>query len=210
MEFVDTILCSQLLCCTPSQIGFVIIDQSNHLQIYNGLPHLLSPVIERNDKSRSALHWTSAEVSRRFRIFAQAGVRTFSAYNKALDSLQLPRIVVVVRLCEEPDKEIQGSIATLTSIASTAGIHLVLIYDFAGSRYIPVNIKANLPNVLVFHTTSSSDSRLVGVKGAEKLSPDEAILKGEFLEEQTRIKWHRISEADVRKLITEIKEVPEK
>ncbi len=108
MEFVDTILCSQLLCCTPAQIRFVIIDQSNHLQIYNGIPHLLSPVIESSDKSRSAFYWTSAEVSRRFKIFAQAGVRTFSAYNEVPDSLQLPRIVFVVRLCEEPDKEIQS------------------------------------------------------------------------------------------------------
>jgi DNA segregation ATPase FtsK/SpoIIIE-like protein len=205
MEFVDTILCSQLLCCTPDQIRFVIIDPSNHLQIYNGIPHLLSRVIESNDKSRSAFYWTSGEVSRRFKIFAQAGVRTFSAYNKVPDSLQLPRIVFVMRLCEEPDKEIQALIARLTSIASAAGIHLVLIYDFAGSRYIPREIKANLPNVLVFRTTSSTDSNLAGVDGAEKLSPDEAILKEIDLGEQTKIKWASIAEGDVRKLIVEIK-----
>ncbi len=205
MEFVDTILCSQLLCCTPDQMRFVIIDQSNHLQIYNGIPHLLSPVIENYSKCRSAFYWTSAEVSRRFKIFAQAGVRSFSAYNEVPDRLQLPKIVFVVRLYEEPDKEIQTLIARLTSIAGAAGIHLVLIYHFAGSRYIPREIKANLPNVFVFRTTSPGDSKLAGVTGAEKLFPEEAIVKGEFAENQTKIKWHRLSEADVRKLIMRLK-----
>lgn len=205
MEFVDTILCSQLLCCTPDQIRFVIIDQSNHLQIYNGIPHLLSRVIDNYGKSRSAFWWVSAEVSRRFKIFAQAGIRTFSAFNKVPDSLQLPRIVFIVRLCEEPDKEIQSLIAKLTSVASPAGIHLVIIYDFAGSRYIPREIKANLPNILVFRTTSPGDSKLAGVTGAEKLSPDEAMLKGDIVGEQTKIRWHRILESDVINLITEIK-----
>ncbi len=109
------------------------------------------------------------------------------------------------RLCEEPDKEIQYSIAWLTSVAGTAGIHLILVYDFAGSRYLPAEIRANLPNTLVFRTTSSNNSRLAGVKNAEKLSPDEAILNGNFVEGQTRIRWHRLLEDDVRKFITEIK-----
>ncbi len=106
-------------------------------------------------------------------------------------------------------KKFRASIARLTSIASAAGIHLVLIYDFAGSRYIPREIKANLPNVLVFRTTSSGDSKLAGVTGAEKLLPDEVILKGDMVGEQTTIKWHRLLELDVRKLITEVQKKTE-
>jgi DNA segregation ATPase FtsK/SpoIIIE-like protein len=66
-----------------------------------------------------------------------------------------------------------------------AGIHLILIYDFARARFISREIKANLPSVIVFRATSSSDSLLVGVKGAEKLTLDEAILKGNISEEQS-------------------------
>lgn len=178
MAFADAVICSQLLTGTPNQVRFILIDTSGQLGIYKHIPHLLSPVITDYEKGLSAFKWVMTEVDRRQKIFAERGVRSFSAFENLPEAVHLPRIIVICQWQETADREFEYILSKVTGIAHFAGIHFFFFYDYAGSKYLPASVKANLPNRLVFQTTTAQDSRLVGVIGGEKLAANMAILNG--------------------------------
>lgn len=176
MEFLDTLILSQLLSTTPQQLKLILADESNYLNLYKELPHLLSPVINGAEKTISALRWTQSEIVRRQKLFSEVGVRNYESYNHLSGSDALPRILLIVRLFSH-DLELDYAYTQITSYGHLTGVHLVMVVDQASGTFISSQVKANIPNRLVFRTTSSSDSSAAGVKGADKLYEGQAILK---------------------------------
>jgi S-DNA-T family DNA segregation ATPase FtsK/SpoIIIE len=176
MEFLDTLILSQLLCATPQQLNLILVDESNYLNLYKNLPHLLSPVINEPDKALSALKWAQTEIVRRQRIFSNAGVRNYDSYRPLPGVEIFPQVLIIVRLFDH-DQMFDYAYTQITSYGHLTGVHLIMVVDQASGTFISSQVKANIPNRLVFRTTSLSDSSTAGVRGAEKLGIGQAILK---------------------------------
>lgn len=188
MEFVETLIVSQLMRKTPDQFNLIIVDESNYLLKFGGIPHLLSPVISDYDKVLSALKWTLVEIDRR--------QKTETAKNS------WSQIWFIARLYDH-DMEIDSMLTRITSFGHLFGIHMIIIVDQASGAYISSQVKANIPSRLVFRTTSASDSTLAGVRGADKLKMDQAILRQGESDDKV-ISPLYISETDVKEVIATI------
>jgi DNA segregation ATPase FtsK/SpoIIIE-like protein len=175
-NWLDTILTTLLLKHTPKEIRFVLIDANHYFELYNGTPHLLAPVITVFDKSVSAFRWTIYEVDRRLKLFVQAGVRNFNSYNELPNVDRLPRILIINR-CDFTSIETTDAMTFLSSTGLRAGVNLFIVTNRLGNNNLDPDIKANIPTRAVFGVTSSQDSRLAGVNGAESLKEGEMIFK---------------------------------
>jgi DNA segregation ATPase FtsK/SpoIIIE-like protein len=145
-----------------------------------------------------------AEVYRNYKLFSQVEGRSYSAYNKTPDGSQLPRIIVICRWHEIVSDILEDILIQISGVAHLSGIHLFLYYDYAGAKYLPPSVKANLPNRLVFKTTSAQDSKFAGVSGAEKLSGNMAILDGIGEHKNTKLTSNLLRESTVQKIIASI------
>lgn len=175
-NWLDTILSAFLLNYKPKELRLIPIDQTRYLDLYDGIPHLLCPVISDFEKGIAALRWTTYEMQRRMNLLAKAGTRTLDSYNKLADVEALPRVLVIYSR-EWADVE---STASLTSIASSglrAGIHLFIIANRMSEKNLSIDVKSNVPNRAVFTVTSDQDSRLAGVRGAESLTQGQMLFK---------------------------------
>ena len=186
-NWIDTVLTSLLLNSPPSELRLILIDLSHYLDLYNGIPHLLSKVITDFDRGVSAFRWLSYEANRREKIMAEAGVRNLDSYNQLAKSGTKPSTltpppdylpkILVVAFCNWFDKEVIDSAAWLTNNCLNVGIHLFLVANRLGDKSLSPDLKANIPNRAVFTVTSASDSQLAGVSGAEKLNDGEMFYK---------------------------------
>ena len=204
MEFLDSLLLSQLIKVTPSQLNLVLLDESNYLNLYKQLPHLLMPVVNDHFKGLSVIKWTVEEIKRRQKMFTEAGVRNLSSYRELSGSHALPEILLVLRMFDVSE-EYEYGLNLISSYGQHTGIHLVMVVDQASGKYISSRLKSNIPNRLVFKTTSVSDSSTAGVKGAEKLGVGEAILRLDSSGEK-KITTIYTSEKDISDVIHKIQD----
>ncbi|MCM8814670.1 MAG: DNA translocase FtsK [Candidatus Omnitrophica bacterium] len=171
---LNSLITSILYKATPDQVKFIMIDPKMvELVIYNGIPHLILPVITDIKKAVNSLKWLIREMDRRYHLFAQTKVRNIELYNRQFDE-KLPYIVVVVDELADlmliSRNEIENSIIRLTALSRAAGIHLILATQRPSVNVITGIIKANLPCRIAFQVSSKFDSQtILDSKGAEKL-----------------------------------------
>ncbi len=174
---INCIICSILYRATPDEVRLIMVDPKVvELSIYNGIPHLLTPVVTDPKKAAGALNWAVAEMTLRYRKFAERNVRNIKGYNMALepDEKPMPQIVIIIDeladLMMVAPGEVEDSICRLAQLARAAGIHLVIATQRPSVNVITGTIKANIPARIAFTTSSYVDSRtILDVGGAEKL-----------------------------------------
>ena len=171
---INTIILSLLYRHTPERCKFILIDPKMlELSTYEGIPHLLCPVITEAKKAASVLGWVVKEMESRYRLMTKEGVRNIDGYN-AKHKLPMPYIVVVVDEMSDlmlvAGKEIENYIQKLSQMARAAGIHIIMATQRPSVDVITGTIKANFPTRISFQVTSKIDSRtILGEQGAEQL-----------------------------------------
>ena len=171
---INTIIVSILYKLNPDLCKFILIDPKMlELSSYEGIPHLLTPVITDAKKATSALSWTVKEMNSRYKLMSKVGVRNIDGYN-AKHSLKMPYIVVVVDEMSDlmlvAGKEIENYIQKLSQMARAAGIHIIMATQRPSVDVITGTIKANFPTRVSFQVSSKIDSRtILGEQGAEQL-----------------------------------------
>lgn len=178
---LNTIICSILFKATPDEVKFLMIDPKMvELTAYNGIPHLIAPVVTDPRKAASALKWVVDEMENRYELFASLGVRDIVRYNSQHSygeqphRRQLPYIVVVIDeladLMMIAPVEVEDAICRIAQMARAAGIHLVVATQRPSVDVITGIIKANIPSRIAFAVSSQIDSRtILDINGAEKL-----------------------------------------
>ena len=171
---INTIILSLLYKHSPEKCKFILIDPKMlELSTYEGLPHLLCPVITEAKKAASVLGWVVKEMESRYRLMTRDGVRNIDGYNKK-HKLPMPYIIVVVDemsdLMHVAGKEIEGYIQKLSQMARASGIHIIMATQRPSVDVITGTIKANFPTRISFQVSSKIDSRtILGEQGAEQL-----------------------------------------
>jgi DNA segregation ATPase FtsK/SpoIIIE, S-DNA-T family len=171
---INTIILSLLYRHTPDKCKFILIDPKMlELSTYEGIPHLLCPVITEAKKAASVLGWVVKEMENRYRLMTKEGVRNIDGYNSK-HTLAMPYIVVVVDEMSDlmlvAGKEIESYIQKLSQMARAAGIHIIMATQRPSVDVITGTIKANFPTRISFQVTSKIDSRtILGEQGAEQL-----------------------------------------
>ena len=171
---INTIILSLLFRHTPDKCKFILIDPKMlELSTYEGIPHLLCPVITEAKKAASVLGWVVKEMENRYRLMTKEGVRNIDGYNNK-HKLPMPYIVVVVDEMSDlmlvAGKEIENYIQKLSQMARAAGIHIIMATQRPSVDVITGTIKANFPTRISFQVTSKIDSRtILGEQGAEQL-----------------------------------------
>ncbi len=182
---INTIVMSILYKADPKDVRLIMVDPKVvELSIYNGIPHLMIPVVTDPQKAAGALRWAVAEMDDRYQKFAAAGVRDLKGYNAKIDALpdidgdpkpeKLPQIVIIVDeladLMMVAAKDVEESICRLAQLARACGIHLIIATQRPSVNVITGLIKANMPSRIAFAVTSGIDSRtILDMNGAEKL-----------------------------------------
>lgn len=181
---INTLIMSILYKAHPDDVKLIMVDPKVvELSVYNGIPHLLIPVVTDPKKASAALHWAVSEMEDRYRKFADFNVRDLKGYNKKLESLResgeeaedkLPQIVIIVDeladLMMVSPGEVEESICRLAQLARACGIHLIIATQRPSVDVITGLIKANMPSRVAFAVSSGVDSRtILDMVGAEKL-----------------------------------------
>lgn len=182
---INTLIMSILYKATPDEVKLIMIDPKVvELSVYNGIPHLLIPVVTDPKKAAGALNWAVAEMTDRYNKFAQYNVRDMKGYNKKIEALddiedeqkpvKMPQIVVIVDeladLMMVASSEVEDAICRLAQLARAAGIHLIIATQRPSVNVITGLIKANMPSRVAFAVSSGVDSRtILDMNGAEKL-----------------------------------------
>jgi len=172
---INAFLCSLLFRAAPTEVKLILVDPKRvELTHYNGIPHLLTPVIVEPEKVISALRWILAEMERRYKLFAQAGARNIDSYNEMSGFQALPYIVLFIDELADimlfSPVEVEDSITRIAQMSRATGIHMVLATQRPSVDVITGLIKANIPSRIAFAVASLVDSRVIlDTQGAEKL-----------------------------------------
>ncbi len=172
---INSFICSILFRASPQEVRFIMIDPKRvELTLYNGIPHLLTPVIVEPDQILSALKWALAEMERRYKVFAERGVRNLEAYNELSGFQAFPAIIIIIDeladLMAYAPVEVEDAIARLAQMARATGIHLIVSTQRPSVDVITGLIKANIPTRIALTVASMVDSRVIlDGPGAEKL-----------------------------------------
>lgn len=182
---INTLIMSILYKAHPDEVKLIMVDPKVvELSVYNGIPHLLIPVVTDPKKAAAALHWGVAEMTERYKQFADYNVRDLKGFNKAVETMQergeadipakMPQIVIIVDeladLMMVAPGEVEESICRLAQLARAAGIHLIIATQRPSVDVITGLIKANMPSRVAFAVSSGVDSRtILDMNGAEKL-----------------------------------------
>lgn len=219
---INTIIMSILYKADPEDVKMIMIDPKVvELSVYNGIPHLMIPVVTDPKKASAALHWGVAEMTDRYKKFADMNVRDLKGYNKAAESGKLspdgeplqkmPQLVIIVDeladLMMVASNEVEESICRLAQLARAAGIHLIIATQRPSVDVITGLIKANMPSRVAFSVSSGVDSRtILDMNGAEKL-----LGKGDMLfypqgySKPARIQGAFVSDSEVSDVVDFIK-----
>lgn len=217
---INTLICSILYKATPDEVKFLMVDPKMvELANYNGIPHLVSPVVTNAKKAAGTLRWAVREMESRYDLFAAAGVRDITRYNALFgefehepDQNPLPYIVVIIDeladLMMVAPADVEDAICRLAQMARAAGIHLVVATQRPSVDVITGLIKANIPSRLSFAVSSQTDSRtILDMGGAEKL-----LGKGDMLfypvgaAKPVRVQGAFLSDRDVENLVDFLKD----
>ena len=172
--YINTIILSLLYKLTPEKCKFILIDPKMlELSTYEGIPHLLCPVITEAKKATSALGWVVKEMESRYKLMTKEGVRNIEGYNNN-NKIVMPYIVVIVDEMSDlmlvAGKEIENYVQKLSQMARAAGIHIIMATQRPSVDVITGTIKANFPTRISFQVSSKIDSRtILGEQGAEQL-----------------------------------------
>ena len=180
---INTLIMSIIYKAKPEDVRMIMIDPKVvELSVYNGIPHLLIPVVTDPKKAAGALNWAVAEMEKRYAKFAELNVRDMKSYNAKIDGCEyeseehkrLPQIVIIVDeladLMMVASNEVEDAICRLAQLARAAGIHLVIATQRPSVNVITGLIKANIPSRIAFSVSSGVDSRtIIDMNGAEKL-----------------------------------------
>ncbi|KKR76687.1 MAG: cell division FtsK/SpoIIIE [Candidatus Levybacteria bacterium GW2011_GWA2_40_8] len=210
---INSVIASLLFRASPEELKFILIDPKRvELTGYNGIPHLMTPVIVDTDKILSALRWAMKTMDERYKIFAEKGVRNIEAFNEMAGFQSLPYIVIIVDeladLMAYAPVEVEDAIARLAQMARATGIHLIVSTQRPSVDVITGLIKANIPARIAFNVSSMIDSRVIlDTPGAEKLlgrgdmlyiPPDQA--------KPSRIQGAFVSDKEIKKLVDFLRE----
>ena len=202
---INTIILSLLYRHTPEKCKFILIDPKMlELSTYEGVPHLLCPVITEAKKAASVLGWVVKEMESRYRLMTKEGVRNIDGYN-AKHKLPMPYIVVVVDEMSDlmlvAGKEIENYIQKLSQMARAAGIHIIMATQRPSVDVITGTIKANFPTRISFQVTSKIDSRtILGEQGAEQLLGKGDMLYMSSANKIVRIHAPFVSDDEIEKI----------
>ena len=202
---INTIIVSLLYRLSPDLCKFILIDPKMlELSAYEGIPHLLSPVITDSKKAASALGWTVREMNNRYKLMSKEGVKNIDGYNKK-HKLKMPYIVVVVDEMSDlmlvAGKEIENYIQKLSQMARAAGIHIIMATQRPSVDVITGTIKANFPTRISFRVSSKIDSRtILGEQGAEQLLGNGDMLFMSSANRIIRIHGPYIAEKEIEKI----------
>ncbi|WP_273322930.1 FtsK/SpoIIIE family DNA translocase [Vallitalea guaymasensis] len=214
---INTLITSIIYKSTPEQVKLVMIDPKVvELSVYNGIPHLLIPVVTDPKKAAGALNWAVSEMSDRYKLFAASNVRDVKGYNKLVaktgEGSSLPHIIIIVDeladLMMVAPNDVEDAICRLAQMARAAGIHLIIATQRPSVDVITGLIKANIPSRIAFSVSSGTDSRtIIDMNGAEKL-----LGKGDMLfypvgvQKPLRVQGAFISDKEVEHIVEFLKE----
>ena len=202
---INTIITSLLYKLNPDICKLILIDPKMlELTSYEGIPHLLTPVITDAKKATSALGWTVKEMNSRYKLMSKVGVRNIDGYN-AKHNLKMPYIIVVVDEMSDlmlvAGKEIENYIQKLSQMARAAGIHIIMATQRPSVDVITGTIKANFPTRISFQVSSKIDSRtILGEQGAEQLLGKGDMLFMSSANRIVRIHGPYVSESEIEKI----------
>ena len=202
---INTIILSLLYKHSPDKCKFILIDPKMlELSTYEGIPHLLCPVITEAKRAASVLGWVVKEMESRYRLMTRVGVRNIEGYNSK-HKLPMPYIVVVVDEMSDlmlvAGKEIEGYIQKLSQMARAAGIHIIMATQRPSVDVITGTIKANFPTRISFQVSSKIDSRtILGEQGAEQLLGKGDMLYMSSANKTVRIHAPFVSENEIEKI----------
>ena len=202
---INTIILSLIYKHTPDVCKFILIDPKMlELSTYEGIPHLLCPVITEAKKAASVLGWVVKEMENRYRLMTKVGVRNIDGYNEK-HKIKMPYIVVIVDEMSDlmlvAGKEIENCIQKLSQMARAAGIHIIMATQRPSVDVITGTIKANFPTRISFQVTSKIDSRtILGEQGAEQLLGKGDMLYMSSANRITRIHAPYVSEIEIDKV----------
>jgi len=220
---INTIIMSILYKADPKDVKLIMIDPKVvELSVYNGIPHLMIPVVTDPKKAAGALHWAVAEMTERYQKFAEIGVRDIHGYNARVDSVtvpegqeapkKMPQIVIIVDeladLMMVASNDVEEAICRLAQLARACGIHLIIATQRPSVNVITGLIKANMPSRIAFAVTSGVDSRtILDMNGAEKLlGKGDMLFNPQGVPKPIRVQGAFVSDkevADVVRFITE-------
>ncbi len=214
---INSIIASILYKAKPDEVKLVLVDpKAVELANYNGIPHLLIPVVTDAAKAAAALNWAVAEMNDRYKKFAEAGVRDLNSYNEHISMMdegaeKIPQVVIIIDeladLMMASKSQVEDSICRLAQMARAAGMHLIVATQRPSVDVITGVIKANIPSRIAFAVSSQVDSRtILDMAGAEKL-----VGKGDMLYnplgmgKPVRVQGCFISDEEVNALIDYVK-----
>ncbi|MCC8161226.1 MAG: DNA translocase FtsK [Oscillospiraceae bacterium] len=213
---INTIIMSILYKAKPEDVKLIMVDPKRvELGVYNGIPHLLVPVVTDPKKAAGALNWAVTEMMRRYDLFTETGVRQLESYNKLMEKEggeKVPQLVIIIDeladLMMVAAKEVEDYIVRLTQLARAAGIYLVIATQRPSVDVITGLIKANVPSRIALAVSSQVDSRTIIDKGgAEKL-----LGKGDMLyhpagaRNSARVQGAFVTDAEIEAVVNYIKE----
>ena len=202
---INTIILSLLYRHSPEKCKFILIDPKMlELSTYEGIPHLLCPVITEAKRAASVLGWVVKEMESRYRLMTRVGVRNIDGYNEK-HKISMPYIVVIVDEMSDlmlvAGKEIENYIQKLSQMARAAGIHIIMATQRPSVDVITGTIKANFPTRISFQVTSKIDSRtILGEQGAEQLLGKGDMLYMSSANKIVRIHAPLVSESEIEKI----------
>jgi len=209
---INSFLCSVLFRASPAEVKFILVDPKRvELTGYNGIPHLLTPVIVDPKKVVAALKWAVVEMENRYKKLAEVGVKNITGYNELAGFAAMPSIVIVIDELADvmlfSPSEVEESITRIAQMARAVGIHLVLSTQRPSVDIITGLIKANVPSRVAFNVSSMTDSRVIlDQPGAEKL-----LGKGDMLfippsqSKPMRVQGTYVNDKEIKQLIDFLK-----
>ena len=214
---INTIIMSILYKAKPDEVKLIMIDPKVvELSVYNGIPHLMIPVVTDPKKAAGALNWAVSEMTDRYEKFANSGVREINGYNAMIDAMdgkdtekppKMPQIVIIVDeladLMMVASKDVEEAICRLAQLARAAGIHLIIATQRPSVNVITGLIKANMPSRIAFAVTSGVDSRtILDMNGAEKLlGKGDMLFDSQGVPKPLRVQGAFVSDKEVSDIV---------
>ena len=220
---INTIIMSILYKADPKEVKLIMIDPKVvELSVYNGIPHLMIPVVTDPKKAAGALHWAVAEMTERYQKFADYNVRDLKGYNAKVDAIKdiddpnksekMPQIVIIVDeladLMMVAPGDVEEAICRLAQLARAAGIHLIIATQRPSVNVITGLIKANMPSRIAFAVTSGIDSRtILDMNGAEKLlGKGDMLFNPQGVPKPLRVQGALVTDKEVSDVVEFLKE----